>query len=92
MVVMDLGEFKNSLRVSAPPPVSAPLRGLWWAAKGVWDRAHKAVQDDVTTDAAWVHAYLHHVKAICRMQAITAEQDAMRQALRMPSGKRSSQS
>jgi hypothetical protein len=59
---MDLSEFKNSLTVSAPPPVSAPLRGLWWAAKGDWDRAHNVVQDDKTADAAWVHAYLHRVE------------------------------
>ena len=59
---MNLGEFKNSLTVSVLPAVSAPLRGLWWAAKGDWDRAHKAVQDDVTTDAAWVHAYLHRAE------------------------------
>lgn len=26
---------------------------------GNWHRAHKLVQDLTTTDAAWIHAYLH---------------------------------
>ena len=33
--------------------------GLWWAAKGEWAKAHDAVQDDQSPEAAWVHAYLH---------------------------------
>ena len=45
-----------------PPDVSGPLVGLWWAAKGDWDRAHKVVQDDESHDAAWVHGYLHRVE------------------------------
>jgi hypothetical protein len=59
---MDLGEFRTSIEQSAPPDLAAPLQGLWWAAKGQWDRAHKVVQDEQSADAAWVHAYLHRVE------------------------------
>ena len=41
---------------------SGPLRALWQAAKGNWDTAHGIVQDDPSSDAAWVHAYLHRVE------------------------------
>ncbi len=56
-------DFKASLAQVAPAPnLDAPLAGLWWAAKGDWDQAHKIVQDDPTREAAWVHAYLHRVE------------------------------
>lgn len=55
--------FKSSM--SKPEPakdLSPPLRALWWAGKGEWDKAHKIVQDEDTPEAAWVHAYLHRVE------------------------------
>ena len=56
-------EFKASVSGAAPAPgLDAPLAALWWAAKGNWDQAHKIVQDEASTDAAWVHAYLHRVE------------------------------
>jgi hypothetical protein len=56
-------DFKASLTGEAPAPnLDAPLAGLWWAAKGDWDQAHKIVQDEPSADAAWVHAYLHRVE------------------------------
>jgi hypothetical protein len=56
-------DFKASLAGTAPAPdLGAPLAGLWWAAKGDWDQAHKIVQDEPSADAAWVHAYLHRVE------------------------------
>jgi len=62
-VVVKMAEFSASLSGAAPAPgLTAPLAGLWWAAKGDWDRAHKIVQDEATSDAAWVHAYLHRVE------------------------------
>jgi hypothetical protein len=62
-VVVKMAEFKASLSGAAPAPgLDAPLAGLWWAAKGNWDQAHKIVQDEETADAAWVHAYLHRVE------------------------------
>jgi hypothetical protein len=62
-VVVNVAGFIASLDGAAPAPdLNAPLRGLWWAAKGDWDRAHQIVQDDSGRDAAWVHAYLHRVE------------------------------
>ena len=56
-------EFKSSLSGAAPAPgLIPPLAGLWWAAKGDWDAAHRLVQDEQTREAAWVHAYLHRVE------------------------------
>jgi hypothetical protein len=58
-----MAEFRASLSGAAPAPnVVAPLAGLWWAAKGQWDAAHRIVQDEDTADAAWVHAYLHRLE------------------------------
>jgi len=55
--------LKKSIAAHAPPTgLGGPLQGLWWAAKGDWDKAHKVVQDDEGRDAAWVHAYLHRVE------------------------------
>ena len=60
---MSLTDFRASLSGAAPAPgLDAPLAGLWRAAKGQWDEAHKIVQDEETADAAWVHAYLHRVE------------------------------
>lgn len=42
--------------------LSVPLRGLWYAAKGDWNRAHELVQNDPSAEASWVHAYLHRVE------------------------------
>jgi hypothetical protein len=58
-----MADFRASLTDSAPAADLEPaLAGLWWAAKGDWDLAHKIVQDDASADAAWVHAYLHRVE------------------------------
>ena len=60
---MNAADLKASLAGAAPPGgLAGPLEGLWWAAKGDWDRAHRIVQDDESRDAAWVHAYLHRVE------------------------------
>jgi hypothetical protein len=62
-VVVNAAEFKASVSGAAPAPqLDAPLAALWWAAKGNWDQAHKIVQDEETSEAAWVHAYLHRVE------------------------------
>jgi hypothetical protein len=62
-VVVNAADFIASLDGAAPAPdLNAPLAGLWWAAKGDWDRAHKIVQDESSREAAWVHAYLHRVE------------------------------
>jgi hypothetical protein len=56
-------DLKATLADAAPgATLAAPLKALWWAAKGDWDAAHKIVQDDETREAAWVHAHLHRVE------------------------------
>ena len=60
---MSTADFRASLSGGVPAPsLEPPLAALWWAAKGNWDAAHKIVQDEETTEAAWVHAYLHRVE------------------------------
>ncbi|MBR0953004.1 hypothetical protein [Bradyrhizobium canariense] len=62
-MVVNMAAYIASLDDAAPAPdLSAPLAGLWWAAKGDWDQAHKIVQDESSREAAWVHAYLHRVE------------------------------
>jgi len=57
---MTFSDFKSSTSASKPPTgLSIPLLGLWYAAKGDWDKAHKTVQDDPSPESAWVHAHLH---------------------------------
>ena len=55
--------LRASVSRDAPPEgLSGPLQGLWWAAKGNWDKAHTIVMKDESANAAWVHAYLHRVE------------------------------
>ncbi|MGA7805808.1 hypothetical protein [Bradyrhizobium sp.] len=62
-MVVSVAEFKASLSEGSPAPsLEPPLAGLWWVARGDWDRAHRMVQDERTAEAAWVHAYLHRVE------------------------------
>ena len=57
---MTLDEFRQSLAATEPPAgLSLPLAGLWWDAKGDWNRAHESAQQDEGRDGSWVHAYLH---------------------------------
>jgi hypothetical protein len=62
-MVVSLVDFRASLSAAAPAKgLALPLAALWWAAKGEWDQAHSIVQEQDSTDAAWVHAYLHRVE------------------------------
>jgi hypothetical protein len=57
---MTLQEFRNSLSQDQPPrELSLALAGLWWDAKGDWQRAHESAQQDEGHAGSWVHAYLH---------------------------------
>jgi hypothetical protein len=57
---MTFDDFTKSLDAQKPQPgLSEYLEALWFDAKGDWERAHTLVQDINTSDAAWVHAYLH---------------------------------
>lgn len=56
----DLAAFRASLAAASPPDgLGLALQGLWWDARGDWDRAHRCAQDQDDTDGAAVHAYLH---------------------------------
>ena len=58
--VMDLAGFNRSLAADAPPAdLSVALKGLWWDAKGDWQKAHECAQAQDDRIGAWVHAYLH---------------------------------
>ena len=57
---MTYEEFRASLsNESAPPDADAALKALWEDGRGNWEAAHQLVQDEGSTEAAWVHAYLH---------------------------------
>jgi hypothetical protein len=58
---MSFAEFEQSLRTQKAPPAGLPLalQALWHVAKGDWNRAHSAVQQETSRAGAWVHAYLH---------------------------------
>jgi hypothetical protein len=57
---MDLATFRRSLAEAAPPEGLPPaLAGLWWDAKGDWDRAHECAQQRDDPAGVAVHAYLH---------------------------------
>jgi hypothetical protein len=57
---MTLAEFTASLTAPTPPAsLSAPLKALWYDAKGDWTQAHAQVDELETTEAMAVHAYLH---------------------------------
>ena len=57
---MNFQEFRESLSGDAPPVNLGPaLAGLWWDAKGDWEKAHESAQQDEGPAGAWVHAYLH---------------------------------
>jgi hypothetical protein len=53
-------EFTQSLAAPAPPAgLSAPLKALWYDARGDWTEAHAQVDELETQDGMAVHAYLH---------------------------------
>ncbi len=57
---MTLNVFIESLKYNAPPSDITPeLQALWYDAKGNWDIAHQIVQNNSSSESAWVHAYLH---------------------------------
>ena len=59
MTIMTLQEFKATLSSDRAPSVAPLLQALWHDARGDWEQAHTIAQDIESTDAAWVHAYLH---------------------------------
>jgi hypothetical protein len=59
---MGFAAFKASLGDGVPPKGLAPaVEALWYAANGLWERAHDAAQKRDDEAGAWVHAYLHRL-------------------------------
>jgi hypothetical protein len=57
---MNTGQFAKSLADNVPENgLSAPLKALWWDAKGDWAKAHALVDELETREGMAVHAYLH---------------------------------
>ena len=57
---MTMQVFRDSLHHDAPPTDLSPaLAGMWWDAKGDWQKAHESAQQDKGQAGSWVHAYLH---------------------------------
>ncbi len=57
---MTLEQFRESLQQDEPPAgLDFALTGLWWDAKGNWNKAHESAQQDEGPRVSWVHAYLH---------------------------------
>lgn len=57
---MTFEQFQQSLADTQPPAtLNLALAGLWWDAKGDWNRAHESAQQDEGPEGSWVHAYLH---------------------------------
>lgn len=57
---MDLQTFKDSLTKPQPPAdLSLALQGLWWDAKGDWEKAHECAQQRDDREGMLLHAYLH---------------------------------
>jgi hypothetical protein len=52
--------FADSLELPDPPSgLSLALQGLWWDAKGDWERAHACAQEREDAEGMRLHAYLH---------------------------------
>jgi hypothetical protein len=57
---MKVENFRASVAGEEPPEgLSAPLKALWWDAKGDWPRAHALVDALESLEGMAVHAYLH---------------------------------
>lgn len=58
---MSFEELRQSIDRDAAPPAgwSGAVQALWHDARGDWEAAHAAAQDDPSRDGSWVHAYLH---------------------------------
>jgi hypothetical protein len=60
---MGYAAFKATLADGVPPEGLAPaVEALWYAANGLWERAHDAAQKRDDAAGAWVHAYLHRME------------------------------
>ena len=65
-----IADFKATLSADQPGDGwPAPLKSLWYDAKGDWNKAHAQVDQMGDAAAAWVHAYLHRKEGdlTCRL-------------------------
>ena len=57
---MNYKSYQDSLKQNEPPAGLDPiLLGLWYDAKGNWDKAHDLIDGTPAHGADWAHAYLH---------------------------------
>ncbi len=57
---MTLDEFVAACALPEPPEsLDAPLRALYWDARGDWKPAHAVAQEIATPTGSLIHAYLH---------------------------------
>ena len=57
---MNFDDFIASLEDKEPlKGLSQILTGLWYDAKGDWDKAHDLIDGCQDAGASWAHAYLH---------------------------------
>ena len=57
---MTFNDFNKSLNDNNPPiGISEVLVGLWYDAKGNWNKAHELIDGNSAHGADWAHAYLH---------------------------------
>ncbi len=60
---MTFEAFQLSLQQDQPPALPTPLlTALWYDGKGDWRSAHDIVETMNSSNAAWIHAYLHRVE------------------------------
>jgi hypothetical protein len=60
---MTLKQFMNTLSDETPDPQLGDLAAaMWWQANGDWERAHSIVQGMTSSEAQWIHAFLHRVE------------------------------
>jgi hypothetical protein len=54
-------EFKASAVAGAQVPagLSEPLRAMWLAKAGQWEKAHEIAQEIKTPAGSWIHGFLH---------------------------------
>ena len=58
---MNIKDFKYTLEGNIPPD-GVYLQTLWLEHKGKWDEAHRLIDSVNSSEAAWIHAYLHRVE------------------------------
>jgi len=57
---LDFQAFVTSTSEPSPPAgLGLALQGLWWDAKGDWEKAHDCAQEREDAAGNRLHAYLH---------------------------------